>query len=385
MKTHPPRHPVVIIGAGIAGLTAAHALQDMDIPHLVLERFGVPGGRLNSRIGQEWIVDQGTQFIQQGDTIILDLIRKVGMEDSRVSIQGGVLTLRADGTIVTPHGAGTDMRRLCIDTGFRTLTNQLAAAVNVRYGAPVSAIRWDNDEKVFWWQKEGQVFWFEDSEGEPLLDPVSQKIVVASGVILATTPTVATAIAKSSGSLAAVAPILEGVRMSSTFVGIFKVPHQPGHFYGLQGEPGSRIAWLSFEDRKAPERIDTDYSLLLVHASDEWSAQLLKSDDQVALTDLYNAARAVLPALPESPIEQTFKKWNASRVISEPLRQPLQRGIASGHWPTNPPHVPFALAGDYIHGNRAEDAARAGLEAAMLVASQLPRKRRVLGLEIPVS
>ncbi|MCC6547598.1 FAD-dependent oxidoreductase [Candidatus Sumerlaeota bacterium] len=383
MKFNKPKHPVVIIGAGIAGLSAAQTLKDLGIPHLILESSTVPGGRIASRYGDGWIADHGTQFIEQKDTTILDLIRKVGMEENRVSIQGGILTLKADRSIVTPQDGGVDLRRLCIDIGFGAFTERLAHMLNVRYGTRVGAVRWDNDDKVFWWEKEGHVFWFEDQNGEPLVDPVTQKLLLGSGLIIATTPSVASGIMNNSPSLAPVAPLLKDVRLSTNFTAIFKVPRQPGHFYALEGEPGARIKWLAFDDRKAPERIDSKYSLIVVTASDEWSARLMREDDETALAELWVEVRNVIQSLPEFPLDQQWKKWNSAVLTSKPLGQPLQQGIASGHWPTNPAHAPFALAGDYIHGNNAEDAARSGVEAAYIVASQIPKKYHLLGLEIP--
>ncbi|MCC7391239.1 FAD-dependent oxidoreductase [Candidatus Sumerlaeota bacterium] len=383
MKINKPKHPVVIIGAGIAGLAAAQTLQELGIPHLILERTSVPGGRLASQYGEGWIADHGTQYVEQKDTTILDLIRKVGMEENRVSIQGGILKLNADRTISTPPGGGIDLRRLCIDYGFGAFTDRLAQMRNVRYGTHVSAVRWDNDDKTFWWEKEGKVFWFEDHEGKPIADPVTQKLVLGSGLIIATTPTVASTIANNSPSLALIAPLLSEVHLSANLTAVFKVPHQPGNYYALKGEPGARIKWLAFEDRKAPERIASEFSLLVVTASDEWSAKLLKEDAETALAELWVETRNVLPSLPELPLDQMWKKWSAAVLTSKPLGQPLQRGIASGHWPTNPDYAPFALAGDYIHGHDADDAARSGVEAAYIVASQLPKKRHILGLEIP--
>lgn len=383
MSTAKPRHPVVIIGAGIAGLAAGYTLLDAGIPHLIIERFTRPGGRMCSREGDGWIADHGAQYLRFSDATVMELIRKVGMEQRRVMIQGGIHHLTRDRKIVVPRGGGIETDRFCIDYGFNALLERLAADLEVRYGTAVSAVRWDNDDKVFWWDKEGQVFWFEDENGEPLINPVSQEIVLASAVILATTPTVAHAIAKQSRSLADLVPLLGQLGMDSTFTGIFKVPRQEGTFYALRGERESAIQWLAFEDRKAPERIDPQYSLLLVQANPDWSENLIDMEGAEAMAELYAEARRVLPSLPELPISQTHKKWNVSQLATAPLGQPWERGLAHGRWPVNPEHAPFALAGDYIHGSRAEDAARSGIEAAKFIMTQLPKRRSILGLEIP--
>lgn len=379
MTHNTPRHPIVIIGAGIAGLAAAVKLHEAGVPYLVLERFTRAGGRFTSREGDGWIADHGTPFINRRDERILGLIRWTGMEEHRIAIQGGIHRLRGDGTIAQePHG-GIDPDRLCMDTGFGELCRRIAAPLNIRYNTAVGAVRWDNDQKFFWWDKEGQVFWFEDETGEPLRDPVTKEVVLASGVILATTATAATAIARRSRSLAGVLPYLESVKTHSTFTGMYKLPRVKVPYYALRGDEGSKLAWLSFEEAKAPERIGPQFSLMVVHASSKWSNELKSLPEGEAMSAVYQEARQILfQELPERPISQTYKRWHTAQVVGEPLGVPANRGP----WPVSPHHAPFALAGDYLFGRRAEDAARSGEQAVELVLSQLPRRRTFLGLEL---
>ncbi len=379
MTSKRPRHPIVVIGAGIAGLAAANELQEMGIPAVVLERFPKAGGRLNSRRGNGWLADHGCRYIEQGDEILTGLIRRLGLEDKRVSIQGGVHQLRADRRIVIPPHGGVDSRRLCLDVGFGAFTELLAESLDVRYNNPVGAIRWDNSQKVFWWE-EGNVFWFEDVEGDPIRDEVTRKVVAASGVILATTATAAAVIARRSRTLEALLPTLASIEYDPVFVGLYRIPEVEPPFFALEGDEESRIAWLSFEDRKAPERSEPGTSLMVVHANPLWSDALFGQPDEEALGYLYEEARAVLPELPEMPLSQTYKRWNVGHLRGKPLGFPWDRG--EERWPLNPPHAPFALAGDYLLGRRAEDAAKAGVLAARSVVAQLPRRRHFLGLEL---
>ncbi|CAN5264304.1 FAD-dependent oxidoreductase [soil metagenome] len=376
MKINKPRHPIVIVGAGLAGLAAADTLRELGVPHLVLERFSKPGGRLSSRRGEGWVADHGAQFIKIADHILMELIRRVGMERERVTVQGSILRLKADGSIETPRNSGMDPDRVCIDEGFGSFMGHLANSVNVQYDRPVGAIRWDNDDKTFWWQKEGNVFWFEDEAGEALRDPVTHDLVLGSGVILATTATAARAIAEKSPSIGGLATLLKQVRYTSTFTGIYKLPRQKHGFYALQGDRGSLISWLGFEENKNPRRIDEEFSLMVVQANPSFSAELMSVDDLRAMTLLYEQARRAVPALPEYPTTQTFKRWNVSQLETAPLARP------ENGWPINPPQAPFALAGDYLRGARAEDAAQSGVEAAYEIVKKLPKRHAFLGLEL---
>ncbi|MBI1289672.1 NAD(P)-binding protein [bacterium] len=377
MPITPPRHPIVIIGGGLAGLSAAAKLQDLGIPHLILERFNRPGGRFNSRAGDGWLADHGTQFIRRSDETLGALIRRVGMETRRVSIQGPIHQLIGNNQVIVPQGGGYDSDRLCLLDGFGSLTTALAGTLNIQYNRPVGAVRWDNDTKAFWWEKEGQVFWFEDEDGQPIRDHTTQQPILASGVILATTPTVARRIAEKSPSIGGLLPLLEQVKHSPCFTGMYRIPRADSNFYALKGDSDSVLSWVAFEELKAPGRIADDESLLIAQAGARFSDELLKLSDAHALSALYVAVRRLLFDLPEMPLTQTCKRWNMAHISSPPLGEP-----AGGRWPVNPPQAPFALAGDYVLGNRAEDAARSGQQAAKLIAAQLPRRRSFLGLEI---
>ncbi len=364
----------------MAGLAAASRLEELGIEHLVLERYGRAGGRFASRKGEGWLADHGARYVLRSERLIGDLIRKAGLEPQRVSIQGGVHKLMADGHIEVPPHGGVDLDRMCLDTGFSELPKRLAKRFNVWFNTPVTAIRWDNDVKVFPWQKEGQVFWFETEGGHPLCEPESDSLVLADGVILATTATAAAGICQKSGALAEVGDMVRQLRYMPAFTGMFKIPRIPAAYYALEGQEGTRLAWVGFEEKKAPERVEPRYSLIVADADPSWSEDLLKKPEPAALDDLYKALRDVVEGLPKYPISRTYKKWTAARPENAPLGIP--RGESGPRWPVNPPTAPFALAGEYIHGDRAEDAVRSGRDAAELVLSMIPKRQNILGINL---
>lgn len=381
-KFNLPRHPIAIIGGGMAGLAAAARLWDYGAPAFILERFGKCGGRFNSRRGEGWVADHGTPFFTAHDERLLHLIRWCGLDKHRTVIQGGIHTLRPDGTVQAGKYGGIDPSRLCIDEGFGLLTERLANTFDVRYNTGVGAIRWDNDEKTFWWDKEGQVFWFEDEAGEPVRNEVTKQPLIASGVILATTPTAAARIAAKSRTLEKIRPLLDGLKYDQCFTAMFRVPKAEVPFWALKGIDGARIKWLSFEDRKAPERANDELSLIVVQASPEWSAKLMAQPEGDALYAVYQEIRSILPMLPDKPGSQTYKRWNVARLASAPLGTPAELGLENGLWPINPSHAPFALAGDYVLDGTIEGAVRSGELAAYMVLGMQPKNRRVLGLEL---
>ena len=59
---------VVVIGGGIAGLTAAFRLQQAGASVLVLEAAGRPGGRLTTDTVDGYVIERGTQAIARDAT-----------------------------------------------------------------------------------------------------------------------------------------------------------------------------------------------------------------------------------------------------------------------------------------------------------------------------
>ena len=87
---------VVIVGAGIAGLTAAMRLQDLDV--LVLEAENRVGGRIKSeRRGSYW-VSVGAHMFPEPGSIVGSLVDEFGLET--LPINGSLMGLSYRGTIL---------------------------------------------------------------------------------------------------------------------------------------------------------------------------------------------------------------------------------------------------------------------------------------------
>jgi oxygen-dependent protoporphyrinogen oxidase len=70
---------VVIIGAGVAGLSCAWRLQRAGYQVQVLERAAVPGGRMRSERHGDFIIDRGAQFIASGYRNLHTVAAEVGV------------------------------------------------------------------------------------------------------------------------------------------------------------------------------------------------------------------------------------------------------------------------------------------------------------------
>lgn len=79
MPRKPPK--IAVIGAGIAGLTAAHTLQKRGFTVQVFEREETPGGRMRSEPHGEFVIERGAQFIASSYRNMRALAAELGIAD----------------------------------------------------------------------------------------------------------------------------------------------------------------------------------------------------------------------------------------------------------------------------------------------------------------
>ncbi len=66
---------VIIIGAGPAGMTAAHLLQQEGVNYRVLEAAGVAGGRVKHNLGfADFPVPLGGEWVHTGEEILQEIV-----------------------------------------------------------------------------------------------------------------------------------------------------------------------------------------------------------------------------------------------------------------------------------------------------------------------
>jgi oxygen-dependent protoporphyrinogen oxidase len=75
---------VVVIGAGIAGLTAAYRLQQAGHSVQVLEVDSKVGGRMITIHWQDLAIDPGAEFVTGADKLLLDLVRQLDIEEKLI-------------------------------------------------------------------------------------------------------------------------------------------------------------------------------------------------------------------------------------------------------------------------------------------------------------
>jgi oxygen-dependent protoporphyrinogen oxidase len=89
---------VVVVGAGIAGLTAAYQIKQAGHDVLVLESRHQVGGRMTTVDWEGFKVDSGAKFVTTSDRSLLDLVRELGIEGQLAEPEEGLtITIFRDG------------------------------------------------------------------------------------------------------------------------------------------------------------------------------------------------------------------------------------------------------------------------------------------------
>lgn len=88
------KEKVIVIGAGIAGLTAAYYLRTQGKDVEVLESSSRVGGRMTSDTSEGYIIDRGAQFLSSAYPVLHQLIDQTGLKDRLVATSSQVAFLR---------------------------------------------------------------------------------------------------------------------------------------------------------------------------------------------------------------------------------------------------------------------------------------------------
>ncbi|MFZ5912120.1 MAG: protoporphyrinogen/coproporphyrinogen oxidase [Chloroflexota bacterium] len=72
---------IIVIGAGIAGLTAAYRLQKAGHEVVVLEAADHVGGRMITIHWNGWSIDPGAKFVTGGDKYLLEMASELGLQE----------------------------------------------------------------------------------------------------------------------------------------------------------------------------------------------------------------------------------------------------------------------------------------------------------------
>jgi renalase len=107
-------HDVIIVGAGIAGLSAAHQLRSAGIDNLcVLEKSRGVGGRMSTRRVGKVLIDHGAQYFTYRSPDFQAMLEPLLADGTIEMWIEAVATLKPDGQILWPETEHTYVRYAC--------------------------------------------------------------------------------------------------------------------------------------------------------------------------------------------------------------------------------------------------------------------------------
>ena len=269
--------PVLVVGAGAAGLAAARTLADRGHSVTVVDKARGVGGRIATRrLGDGLPYDHGA----------------VLFEPATDAFRGRLRTWEAEGLVErTGPGEGAYRAR----GGATSLARNLARGLDVRLGAKAIALA-----------HEGNALRLDLEEGEPL----------RAGAVLLTPPVPQTLDLLARGGLGERLPeeLSAGLRRVSYAAGVVLLLRLDRRVDGL---PPSGIRLL--RDGGLASRIVENEraggpSRLSVYGRETFAAARREAPDEKVVRELEEAARAALGFPPGAVLERSLKRWRYARA-----------------------------------------------------------------------
>lgn len=325
---------VLIIGAGLAGLMAANALQNQLLRVIVVEKESRVGGRLATEPMGPGRADAGAQFFT---TRTPEFQRRV-----ENWLTGGLVyrwsTGWSDGSLtkIKPYGH----YRFAVHQGMSALAEHLAQGVDIRLNSEIVVVKpVENGWRI------------EDANGQ----------VYAGRALVVTAPAPQTLALLDANQIALAATerqVLERITFAPNLTGLFLVEGEVN-----LPEPGAiqrmdhPIRWIADNQSKG---ISPEATVVTVQADLHYSRRLWDASDAVVLSTL---EAELLPFLaPTSRIlEAHLKRWSyALPTVTHP-----EQCLTAAKLP------PLVFAGDAFGGPLVEGASLSGLAAANAIGAAL--------------
>lgn len=319
----------LIVGAGMAGLMAAHKLQAQGVKVTVLDKGRSVGGRMATRwvetaAGEKGFFDHGAQFFTVRDSRF-----QAFLDDW---IAAGIVREWSRG-FANSSGPGNDdgYPRYCGIAGMNAIARHLAKPLNVQVNAKVERLRINRNQWRLTLGDGGERI----ADALILTPPVPQSLALldASDIALPDEARVE----------------LESIVYAPCFavMAVMDLPvrlPEPGAIQ-LNQEP---ITWIADNYRKG---ISPDAFTVTIHAGPEFTRQHWETDAETVAKKLLHAAGEWLRA----PV----KSWQVHRwLYSQPqITHPESCLLVNGD-------APLVFAGDAFGAPRVEGAALSGIAAA---------------------
>jgi renalase len=318
---------IAVIGAGIAGLSCAWALQHAGYQVSIFDKSGGPGGRMSTRRGDGWQCDHGAQYFTARDPAFRAEVARWEQAGVAAQWHAQVCRFDADGAF-SPCGVA---ERFVGSPRMTAPARWLAATLSVRCDVEIGALR-----------REG-AFWRLHAQGEGVLVGRYDALVLALPA------------PQCASLLREVAPSQAALAAQTTMQGCWAMMLQYAAPLALSFEAAfvnhGALRWVARDSAK-PGRAGSESWLL--HASAEWSEAHIERDVDSVAAQLLAAFASLGGPAPERWSMHRWRYASTALVRSELCNWDAGQSLG--------------LCGDWLNGGTVEAAWLSGRALARRIA-----------------
>ena len=314
---------LVIIGAGLAGLSCATQLKAIGFKVQIFEKSRGPSGRMSTRNGDNWSADHGAQYFTARDPIFI--------EELNTWIQRGIAAtwhprLKVYEDSQWREIASTQNRYVGIPA-MNSLGKNLAKNFDVTYGQTIDQIVLKNDKWILHSVEEGSIN--EQFDWLVLAIPAPQAFILTHSIDRSIEEK-------------------NRVDMQGCWTVMACFTERQKTLFDAAFINGEIISWISRNNSKlGREGLDS----WTIHANPEWSQQWIELDKEEAGKRILECAMKL--GLNYQNAQISVHRWR----------------YASGSLTANPgfkvyEDIHLGLCGDWLHGGRVEGAWLSGYKLA---------------------
>lgn len=343
---------IAIVGAGVAGLTAAHALRTLPLEVTVFEKSRGYGGRAATRGRYGCRYDHGANYFSpvsdRGERLVTAHLPSIDL----VTIERPIWRFDGDGRLSRPDDSDAHRRKWTYRQGISRLGKLLARYSGAEVRTSVRIARLDRrDERWHIFGTEGRHF--------AAFDAV---------VLTPPAPQTAALLAASEGADAPMDRLqraVADVEYTSQFSYVFafdRALSRPGNLYGARSASADHpLAWIGFEHDKIGH-VKSGHSMVVVQTAPAWTASRVDRDPDAFVPEVKEWAEDVLVSDLRHPAWYDVQRWRYARPRAALEGEMVEAGRELG----------IVLAGDYVSGvGRVGAAMETGFDAAEQVRSLL--------------
>ncbi len=320
------KYELIIIGAGICGLSIGKALTNSSIHYKIVEKSKAFGGRAATRRVSSQPVDHGAQYFTCENPLFRTWIRELEEEgfikvwDSKFHAWDGK----------SLHIKDDFKARFICPLGMTSMAKEMAKVLPVSREVKITEAKYINNS------------WNLKTDG--LLELQAEKII-STAPLTQSLEVFADYIDREQ------LPELSAIEYNPCLCGIFIFPitFKPA-WKGIFWNSGEILSWVAHDSSK---RDHPHQTVLVAQARPQFSRKHFNANDDATLQKMFEELKTALGQNLDKPLESQLKKWRYSQII-EPLQKPFVE-CADGN---------LILTGDWCQGSRIETTYLTGLKVA---------------------